>query len=175
MFRSTSTLSILGAFVLVMTAAAHPVDQPTAATGHADIWTADQGQWMPFPDVFPPGAQFKVIHGNPATGAATFYMRFPPGYNVPWHFHVPVETVLVDKGTLQFEVRGGQKSSLGEGSSVRMPSRVPHRASCSSSGDCMIYLESSDAFDIYLVDDRWKVTRSWSAADAHTPKSTGSK
>jgi hypothetical protein len=38
--------------------------------------------------------------------------------------------------------------------------------------DCVMYLVSSDRFDIFLVDERWKVTKARSAAQMHTSTST---
>jgi quercetin dioxygenase-like cupin family protein len=141
-------------------------DKPTAATGQATIWTADEGEWMPLPDIFPPGGQFKVINGDPAKGPVDLYMRFPGGYVAPWHFHTPIEKVLMNHGTMKFEVRGGQTATIADGGYVDIPSRLPHRVTCTSSGECVIYLVSSDAFDIHRVDDQWNVTQSWSAAAA---------
>lgn len=162
-------LGITALAVATMTAGAglaFEAQQPSEKPGTA--WTSEKGEWMPLPDVFPKGGEFKVMRGDPAAGPAEFYFKFPAGYGVPWHFHTPVERVFMDKGTVEFEMRGGQKTSIGEGGYIHFPSRSPHTATCTSSEDCYFYLASNDVFDIHLVDDNWNVTDSWTAgAETH--------
>lgn len=130
----------------------------------AHVWTAEQGEWQPLPDIFPEGGQIKLIEGDPAQGPARFYFKFPAGYGVPWHFHSPIERVYADSGTMLFETLDGKKARLTEGGYIGFPERAPHRASCVSDEDCLFYLSSSDVFDIHLIDEQGRVTRSWSAA-----------
>jgi quercetin dioxygenase-like cupin family protein len=151
----------------------HAGQVPEAATGKATIWSAQEGQWAPLPDILPPGGQMKVIHGDPAKGAATFYMRFPAGYVAPWHLHTSVETVLMDKGNMRIDVRGGQSEAVAEGGYIRIPARVPHTVTCTGSAECLMFLESSGPFDIYLVNhENWTVTKSWRARGMATPSHT---
>lgn len=121
---------------------------------------------MPVPDIFPEGGQMKVMYGAPAKGPSDLYFRFPAGYGVPWHFHTPVEKVMVNQGTMEFEMRGGKKISLKEGGYVHFPSASPHKAACTGSTECLFFLVSNGPFDIHLVDENWNVTRSWRAGGA---------
>lgn len=121
---------------------------------------------MPLPDIFPPGGEVKVIHGDPATGPSDMYFRFPAGYGVPWHFHSPVEKVLVQQGTMTFQTREGEIVDLAPGGYIRFPPRSPHRATCTSEETCLFFLVSDAPFDIHLVDGDWEVTESWYAAGA---------
>lgn len=135
-----------------------PQARPDAAS---EPWMIEQGDWMPLPDVFPRGGFFKVMHGDPARGASDFYFRFPAGYGVPMHFHSPAERVYVDGGTLQVRAFDGTTYLLREGGFTYVPERSPHRATCVSEVECTFYLHSSGPFDIHLVDDAGRVTRSW--------------
>lgn len=151
--------------VTLLPATPAAAEQPTQAGAESGtVWSATEGEWMPFPDVFPPGGEMKVMRGDPATEAADFYFRFPAGYGVPWHFHTPVEKVYMDQGTVEFTMRDGRTVSVGEGGFVHFPSRAPHKATCTGEDECFFYLSSDGPFDIHLVDEDWNVTRSWPAA-----------
>ncbi|HYL55896.1 MAG TPA: cupin domain-containing protein [Gemmatimonadales bacterium] len=57
-------------------------------------------KWGPAPAVFPPGAKFAVVQGDPS-GSNLFTVRltFPNGYKIPPHFHPTDEHVTVISGT----------------------------------------------------------------------------
>jgi quercetin dioxygenase-like cupin family protein len=61
----------------------------------------DQLQWGPAPPIFPPGAQFAVVQGDPSVAGALFTvrLRFPNGYILPPHRHPTDEHVTVLRGT----------------------------------------------------------------------------
>jgi anti-sigma factor ChrR (cupin superfamily) len=57
-------------------------------------------KWGPAPAVFPPGAEFAVMQGDPSKAEPfTVRLRFPSGYKVPPHTHPTVENVTVLSGT----------------------------------------------------------------------------
>lgn len=60
-----------------------------------------QFQWGPAPPIFPPGAQFAVVQGDPSVPGALFTvrLRFPNGYILPPHTHPTDENVTVLRGT----------------------------------------------------------------------------
>lgn len=155
------------AFVLGLSAVAlaeRPERAATGKQGHV-MWTAERGEWMSLPDIFPRGGTMKVIQGDPSRGPSDLYMRFPAGYVTPWHFHSPTERLYVDKGKIQFEMMNGESRTLGEGGFVMVPGRMAHRASCTGDDECTFYLSSGGPFDVHLVDEKGNVTRSWSAAE----------
>jgi quercetin dioxygenase-like cupin family protein len=57
--------------------------------------------WGPAPPIFPPGAQFAVVQGDPSVAGAIFTvrLRFPNGYILPPHTHPTDEAVTVIRGT----------------------------------------------------------------------------
>jgi quercetin dioxygenase-like cupin family protein len=56
--------------------------------------------WGPAPAVFPPGAQFAVLAGDPTKAEPfTVRLRFPDGYKIPPHTHPTAENVTVLSGT----------------------------------------------------------------------------
>jgi quercetin dioxygenase-like cupin family protein len=57
-------------------------------------------QWGPAPAVFPPGAEFAVLQGDPSKAEPfTVRLRFPNGYRIPPHTHPTAENVTVLSGT----------------------------------------------------------------------------
>jgi quercetin dioxygenase-like cupin family protein len=62
--------------------------------------SAKDVKWGAPPPVFPPGAKFAVIAGDPgATGLVTVRFEMPAGYTIPPHFHPTDEHVTVLKGS----------------------------------------------------------------------------
>jgi quercetin dioxygenase-like cupin family protein len=61
----------------------------------------DQLNWGPAPAIFPRGAQFAVVQGDPSAAGAIFTvrLRFPNGYILPPHRHPTDEHVTVLRGT----------------------------------------------------------------------------
>jgi len=56
--------------------------------------------WGPAPPIFPPGAQFAVLQGDPSKAGEIFTirLRFPNGYVLPPHTHPTAEYVTVIRG-----------------------------------------------------------------------------
>jgi quercetin dioxygenase-like cupin family protein len=58
-------------------------------------------KWGPPPPVFPKGAQFAVIDGDPAAKElVTVRFKMPAGYKIPPHWHPTDEHITVLAGTL---------------------------------------------------------------------------
>ena len=75
-----------------------------SAGSHDDMDHNTQINWGPAPPVFPPGAQFAVVQGDPSVAGAIFTvrLRFPNGYILPPHTHPTDEHVTVLAGTFAF-------------------------------------------------------------------------
>src|ERR1700685_2783109 len=71
-----------------------------AAADTPPVLSAKEVKWGAPPPVFPPGAKFAVIAGDPATtGLVTVRFEMPAGYTIPPHFHPTDEHVTVLKGS----------------------------------------------------------------------------
>jgi len=92
-FVVRNLLAALGT-LLISQMAAVAADMPP-------IPSSKEVKWGPPPPVFPVGAKFAVIAGDPAaTGLVTVRFEMPPGYAIAPHFHPTDEHVTVLKGTL---------------------------------------------------------------------------
>ena len=90
-------------------------------------------KWGPAPAVFPPGAEFAVMQGDPSKAEPfTVRLRFPNGYKIPAHTHPTVENVTVLSGT--FMAGMGPKfdesalKALGRDDFASLPAEHPHYA-----------------------------------------------
>lgn len=72
-----------------------------AAPEHDGVISSGDGvTWGSPPPVFPAGAKFAVIDGDPAAeGLVTVRLVMPPGYTIAPHWHPTDEHVTVLKGT----------------------------------------------------------------------------
>jgi len=91
------------ASLFAVTACSHgsPGSQATSSPGSAgDIASQQTTQWGPAPSVFPPGAEFAVMQGDPSKAEPfTVRLRLPNGYKIPPHTHPTEENVTVLSGT----------------------------------------------------------------------------
>jgi len=93
MFLNLRNTVLIVAATLVAQASAVPADTPF-------IRAAKEVKWGALPPVFPPGAKFAVIAGDPtATGLVTVRFEMPAGYKIPPHFHPTDEHVTALKGS----------------------------------------------------------------------------
>ncbi|HMC30780.1 MAG TPA: cupin domain-containing protein [Candidatus Angelobacter sp.] len=110
MRKFLAILFLMPALLLAQTAAA-PKKAPAKAkaAGPAPVViTPDKIQWGPAPAVFPAGAQFAVLAGDPGkAGPFTVRLKFPDGYRVMPHWHPSAENVTVLSG--EFHVGMGDK------------------------------------------------------------------
>lgn len=92
--------------------AAAAVVKPSASNNAMNHDT--QVLWGPAPPIFPPGAQFAVVQGDPSVAGQIFTvrLRFPNGYILPPHTHPSDEHVTVLQGTFLFGV--GENFSKGD-------------------------------------------------------------
>jgi quercetin dioxygenase-like cupin family protein len=95
----------------------------------------DQLHWGPAPPIFPPGAQFAVVQGDPSVAGAIFTvrLRFPNGYILPPHRHPTDEHVTILRGTFLVGIGEDFSTSalvaLKEDGFITAPANTAHFAS----------------------------------------------
>lgn len=94
----------------------------------------DEVTWGPAPDVFPAGAQFCVLHGDPTAAGAMFTVRLKAseGYCFAPHSHPHDEHLTIISGTLLLgngpTLDRTRATALGPGSYVFLPKEQFHYA-----------------------------------------------
>jgi len=93
MFPTLRNAVLIVAAMLIAHVSAVAADTPL-------VRSAKDVKWGAPPPVFPPGAKFAVIAGDPAaTGLVTVRFEMPAGYMIPPHFHPTDEHITVLKGS----------------------------------------------------------------------------
>jgi hypothetical protein len=118
------------------------------------VVTPDKIQWGPAPAVFPSGAQFAVLAGDPGKpGPFTVRLKMPDGYRVMPHWHPTAESVTVLSG--EFHVGMGDK--FDESSMLTLPAQslgvVPphHNHYAMAKGETEIQVSSTGPFKLVYV------------------------
>ena len=110
--------------------------------------TAKFGPAANAPDCF----TISVERGDPSKGASVILAKFAPHCVAPFHWHTPSETVMIVSGALEVQMKGDKPAIGHAGDYVYMPPKHVHRATCTGSTPCTVFLTSDAAFDIHWVD-----------------------
>ena len=120
-------------------------------------------QWGPAPPIFPKGAEFAVLQGDPSRAEEfTVRLRFPNGYKIPPHTHPTSENVTVLKGTFlagmgeQF-VESSMKS-FGRDAFASIPANHAHYAM--ARGQTIVQVHAIGPFQLTYVNPADDPTKS---------------
>ena len=147
--QSTSRLLLIlvlsfGSAHLAAQATENPIVSPAAGAKFAPIPNA--------PECF----TIAVEKGDPTKGPSVILARFAPHCVAPYHWHTPSETAMIASGTLETQMKGDKAILARSGDFVYLPSQHVHRATCSGTSPCLVFLSSDAAFDIHWVDAEGK-------------------
>lgn len=104
-------------------------------------------KWGPCPDIFPQGCQISVLHGDPAKPETDVYLKFPSKYSVPAHSHTSPEHMTLVSGELKVQYEGQEPVIAKPGTYLYGPSKAPHKATCQSSTDCVLFISFDSKID----------------------------
>ena len=103
-----------------------------------------------FPGI-PQCAMASAQRGDPAKGNAVLLLKAQTGCVVPWHWHTPVESLMMVSGRAKVEMKDGDPVTLRPGDFVYLTAKHVHQFTCQAS--CMMFDMSEGApFDIHYVD-----------------------
>jgi quercetin dioxygenase-like cupin family protein len=155
MRKFLAILLLLPVISLAQTAAPKKAATKAKPTGAAPVVvTPDKIQWGPAPAVFPTGAQFAVLAGDPGKpGPFVARIKAPDGYRIMPHWHPTGEYVTVISG--EFSVGMGDKfdestmQTLPAGSVAVMPAHHNHYAM--TKGETVVQVNSTGPFKLVYV------------------------
>ena len=102
-----------------------------------------------------PGCVIMAVEsGDPSKGASIIVFKGTAGCTIPWHWHTPVEHVMIVSGSAKVEMKDGKTEVLKAGGYALMPAKHVHRFTCASV--CSAFVYSDGAFDIHYVDPSGK-------------------
>lgn len=102
----------------------------------------------------PTCAKGSVASGNPTSGPSIIVANIDSGCVIAWHWHTPIESVMIASGTGRMEMRDGKSMTLTSGGVAIMPANNVHQFTCVKT--CTIFIHSNVAFDIHYVDKQGK-------------------
>jgi hypothetical protein len=143
----------------------------------AVVVTPDKIKWGPAPPVFPAGAQFAVLAGDPSKpGPFVVRIKAPDAYRIMPHWHPAPETVTVISG--EFHVGMGDK--FDESSMQTLPAHslavVPthHNHYAMTKGETELQVSSTGPFKLIYVNPADDPSKAQAAA-APKKKAAGTK
>jgi hypothetical protein len=157
--KATTLLSISS--FLALTGCSQP-DDIADITGAPDITSGTQPiflpatelEWFDLDPATAPGVQLATVWGDPVGGAFGAFMRLPAGFDASLHRHTHPMKVVFVSGTYTQEPHGAPVVHLGPGSFMMQPGGdYLHRTSCHADSDCVFFVESAGAFDMFAVKD----------------------
>ena len=134
---------------------AAPAKKKAAAKTMAAPMNPSDIQWGDAPPIFPAGAKFAVLAGDPGkTGPYAVRLKMPDGYKVAAHWHPTDEILTVISGT--FSVGMGDKLDISKGKALSAggfavaPARMNHFAW--TTGETEVQVHGMGPFKLVYVD-----------------------
>ena len=179
MRKFLAILLLLPVISLAQTAAPKKGAAKAKSTGPAPVVvTPDKIQWGPAPPVFPAGAQFAVLAGDPTKpGPFVVRLKFPDGYRVMPHWHPATENVTVLSG----EFRVGMGDKFDESSMQTLPALslgvVPphHNHYAMAKGEVEVQVNSTGPFKLVYVNSADDPTKGQASPAAKKKTGTAPK
>jgi beta-alanine degradation protein BauB len=144
---SSRLISLSLAFLVTMFASAAIA---TMRTGYTGLGTSN----IPFESLsFEPLADADdpkraIAFGDPTKGAHGFYLRLPPEWESPNHYHsANYHAVLIDGEIVNNYEGQTEEVKIGKGGYFSAVSNVNHVTKCLSKTECIIYVQMDAAFD----------------------------
>ena len=110
---------------------------------------ADPGlQWGACPEGMPAGCGIAVLHGDPAKPNSDIFLRVPGGSAIPPHSHSSAERMILVSGELETKYQGAPAATLRSGHYAYGPAKLPHRATCRSSEQCILFIAFEGPVDV---------------------------
>jgi ChrR-like protein with cupin domain len=167
-----------GVFFLVAIAAVASAASAIEVRELHKIITADAIKWQPAPPVFPKGAEFAVLSGNPRkAGPYVVRIKLPDGYMIPAHWHSRPEHVTVISG--KFNIGMGEKldkvrtQPLGPGGFFAMPGKMAHYGWVE--GETIMDVFSIGPFDMRYIDPQDDPSKAPTADKSKAPTAERSR
>jgi len=113
---------------------------PAAEAPLALPFTAPRLEWGACPDFIPQGCELTVLHGDPAQANADVFLKVPPNFTIPDHWHTSAERMVLVSGELHVTYEGQPTAVLKPGMYAYGPARLAHRAVCESAAPCVLFI-----------------------------------
>lgn len=111
-------------------------------------------EWFDLDPEGAPGVQLATLWGEPFNGAFGAFFKLPAGFAAPLHTHTNPMKLVIVSGTYVQQPAGSDAFRLGPGSYLMQPGGdYRHTTSCDPAADCLFFVESEGAFDLFVVEE----------------------
>ena len=150
--RSCRTFLVTVALMLVAGTAVAEENrgEKAFATGFQDSGVA----WGPCPEFMPDGCAIAVLQGDPAQANADIYFRLPAGATAPRHWHHSAERMVLVAGEMSMTYDHQDPVTLSVGDYAYGPPKLPHSASCSRAGECILFIAFEEPVDAIAAEEQ---------------------
>jgi beta-alanine degradation protein BauB len=94
------------------------------------------------------GPKRAIVFGDPDRGAHGFYLRLPPNWESPNHYHSANYHAVLIEGEVVNNYEGQtEEVKIAKGGYFATVNNVNHVTKCLSSTECIIYVQMDAAFD----------------------------
>ena len=117
------------------------------------VFRLDTAKWSPpydGPLGYPKGAQRASLGIDPASGAETYYARFPAGSRFELHWHSHAEYAVVLRGKVTHKL-GTTSEKLAAGDYVIIPPKANHGWEADTGGDVFLLIRREGPGDFNFV------------------------
>ncbi len=140
-----SCCGAISAALIVSAVATIPLVAQAKGAGASVAIAAADLKWNDVPNF--PGVKMAVVSGDPAKGAAHFFMKFTPGFAAPLHHHSPGHYVTVLAGTMVLNIDGNDVK-LPAGSYFSFTGMKPHMTRCETGAECTLFIDARGKWDV---------------------------
>ncbi len=140
------------------TAAPATAPAPATIADPALTWTHDDPKltWGPCPPFLPKGCGIAVLHGDPAKPNVDVFFKVPGKSTIPLHWHSSPERMVLVAGELHVTYDGQKMAVLKPGTYAYGPAKRPHKAVCTSSVPCVLFIGFESPLDAVPVESAKK-------------------
>jgi anti-sigma factor ChrR (cupin superfamily) len=156
--RGKNILAIGVSFVAAAAALAQGAGEAkgkTASTAGTDapvFMSAGDMKWTEL-DPTAPGVKIAEVWGDHTKGAYGAFIKFPPGFSAPLHWHTNPAKIVVISGTFIAGPEGKPEVRLGPGSYYYQPGpSYRHTTACDKASECLFFSQSTGKFDLIPAD-----------------------
>jgi quercetin dioxygenase-like cupin family protein len=128
-------------------ASANAQEQAVTRTAHdANL------KWGPCPPFLPKGCGIAVLHGDPAKDNVDVFLKVPGKSTIPLHWHTSAERMVLVAGEMHVTYDGQKTAVLKAGTYAYGPAKKPHKATCASAADCVLFIAFESPLDAVPVE-----------------------
>lgn len=110
-------------------------------------------KWGPCPEIFPKGCELTILHGDPSKPKADVFLKIPANYQIPSHSHTSSEHMTLVSGEMKVHYEGQDAIIATAGTYLFGPAKVPHKASCGTNGECVLFISYDTKIDAMRAKD----------------------